>query len=113
MTIFWLGNLISMSQYQFTEQAQQDLIQIRRFTIANWGEKQSQHYLCDLEKTLQLLSEMPLMGKSCFDDLGVDVYRFPYGSHVIYYLTTPKETIVLVAVLHKSMVPSKHLEKRL
>jgi toxin ParE1/3/4 len=102
-----------MSQYQFTEQAQQDLIQIRRFTLDNWGETQSNNYLCDLDKMLQLLSEMPLMGKSCFDDLGEDVYRFPYGSHVIYYLTTPKERIVIVAVLHKSMVPRKHLEKRL
>ena len=72
-----------MSQYQFTNQAQQDLIQIRHFSLANCGEKQSIHYLRDLEKTLQLLSEMPVMGENCADDLSENVYRFPYGNHII------------------------------
>ena len=42
------GNSISMSQYQFTDQSQQDLIQIRRFTLEHWGSRQSIHYLSDL-----------------------------------------------------------------
>ena len=101
-----------MSHYKFTTQAQQDLIQIRSFTLKNWGPKQSISYLTDLKKTLQLLSEMPLMGKNCFDDLGKDIYWFLYGSHAIYYLTIP-DSIVIIAILHQSMVPENHLGNRL
>lgn len=101
-----------MSQYQFTTQAQQDLIKIRRFTLEHWGSQQSIGYLEELKKVLQLLSEMPLMGKNCSDDLGKDVYRFLYGSHAIYYLTM-SDSIIIIAILHQSMVPENHLGNRL
>ena len=52
---------------------------------------------------------MPSIGKGCFDDFGKNIYRFPFGSHIIYYLTIADEKIVVVAVLHQSMVPAKHL----
>ncbi|OCH98938.1 plasmid stabilization protein [Legionella jamestowniensis] len=100
-----------MPPYQFTTQAQQDLIQIRRFTLEHWGSKQSLSYLEELKKTLQLLSEMPLMGKNCSDDLK-DIYRFLYGSHAIYYITIP-DSILIIAILHQSMVPENHLGNRL
>lgn len=101
-----------MNQYKITVNAKEDLIHIRHFTLNNWGEKQSVNYLEHIKRTIQLLSEMPLMGKNCFDDLGKDIYRFFYGSHVIYYLVMP-DTIVIVAILHQSMVPEKHLGNRL
>jgi toxin ParE1/3/4 len=101
-----------MSQYQFTTQAQQDLIQIRRFTLEHWGTKQSISYLEGLKKTLQLLSEMPLMGKDCSDDLGKDIYRFLYGSHAVYYLTM-RDSIIIIAILHQNMVPTNHLGNQL
>lgn len=101
-----------MSRYQFTTQAQQDLIQIRCFTLENSGSKQSISYLEDLKKTLQLLSEMPLMGRNCNDDLGKDIYRFLYGTHAIYYLVM-SDAIIIIAILHQGMVPEKHLGNRL
>lgn len=101
-----------MSTYQLTPQAQQDLIQIRRFTLEHWGYKRSINYLKELKKIVQLLSEIPLMGKNCSDDLGKDIYRFLYGSHAIYYLTIPK-SIIIIAILHQSMVPENHLGNRL
>ena len=102
-----------MPQYLFTNQSKQDLIQIRRFTIERWGNEQSIHYLTDLKKTLRLLVELPSMGKDCVEDLGRNIYRFPYGSHVVYYLTMDNKKIVIVAILHQSMVPEKHLNHRL
>ncbi|MCX7115703.1 MAG: type II toxin-antitoxin system RelE/ParE family toxin [Gammaproteobacteria bacterium] len=107
-----MGNSINMPLYVLTEQSKQDLIQIRRFTVERWGNEQSINYLGELKKTLRLLSEMPAMGKSCFDDLGKSSYRFPCGSHVIYYLTMPNNKIVIVAILHQSRVPEPHLEGR-
>lgn len=99
-----------MSQFQLTSQAQNDLVSIRRFTLSQWGVAQSEHYLSDLRGALQLLSEMPLMGKSC-DDLGADVHRFLFGSHAIYYIILG-DGIMVIAILHQSMVPAHHLANR-
>lgn len=104
--------MIRMNKFQLTAQARQDLIQIRRFTLAYWGIEQSFVYLRDLKKTLQLLADMPTMGQQCID-VGENVYRFPFRSHMIYYLTTLASDIVIAAVLHQTMLPEKHLEKRL
>jgi len=101
-----------MPQYLFTEQSKQDLIQIRRFTVERWGNNQSVHYLRSLRKTLLLLSEMPSMGKDCSDDFGKNIYRFPFGSHLVYYLAIPDKKVVVVAILHQTMVPAKHFSDR-
>jgi toxin ParE1/3/4 len=101
-----------MSRYQFTSQAQQDLIQILRFTKKQWGSTQSTIYLEELKKTVTLLSSMPLMGKNCADNLGKDIYRFLFGNHTIYYCIMP-DLIIVIAILHQSMVPENHLGNRL
>ena len=108
-----MEDLISMPQYLFTDQTKCDLIQIRLFTVERWGNIQSVRYLRDLRKTLRLLSEMPSMGTACFDDLGENIYRFPFSRHVIYYQSMPNEKIVVVAILHQHMVPEKHFCNRL
>lgn len=97
-----------MSKYQFTPQTQQDLIQ----TLKHWGAKQSLSYLEEIKRTVELISEMPLMGKNCSEDLGQNIYRFLYGSHAIYYLNMP-DSIIIIAILHQSMAPEKHLDNRL
>lgn len=102
-----------MGQYFFTKYSQNDLVRLRSFTKETWGEKQSIVYLQNLRDSLQLLSDMPSMGKNCFDDLGQNIFRFPSGAHMIYYLTQTTEQIVVIAILHQSMVPSKHLGTRL
>ena len=101
-----------MSQYVLTEYSRNDLISIRRYTFQQWGSRQSAHYLDQLKKILHLLSEMPLMGKSCEDDLALDMYRFPFNSHVIYYSLLPNNSIMIVAILHQGMSPSVHLDMR-
>lgn len=102
-----------MGQYFFTKHSQQDLVQLRCFTQETWGETQSVVYLQNIRDTLQLLASMPSMGKNCFDDLGENIFRFPSGAYMIYYLTQTAEQIVVIAIFHQSMVPTKHLGSRL
>jgi len=56
---------------------------------------------------------MPSMGRNCFDDFGKNIFQFPSGAHMIYYLTKTADQIIVIAILHQSMVPSKHLDTRL
>ena len=100
--------LLQDDNYRLTPDAQSDLAEIRRFTLAQWGSKQSKKYLSELRQVLRLLSETPKMGRQR-PKLGLDVFSFPHSSHVIYYQQTGKQLVVF-AVLHKSMVPRSHLE---
>ncbi len=96
--------------YRLTPDAQTDLIEIRRFTVKQWGIAQSQKYLLELRKTLRLLAETPSLGKSR-PDVGSNVLSFPHVSHVIYYVVHEQQLIVF-GVLHKRTVPLNHLAER-
>ena len=98
--------------YKLTGEAQRDIIEIRDYTSRNWGAKQSRDYLRKLQVVLSQLAEMPGMGQHRIDDFGADVYSFPYVSHMIYYCARDTNIVVL-AVLHQSRVPTRHLGQRL
>ncbi|MEA1888878.1 MAG: type II toxin-antitoxin system RelE/ParE family toxin [Pseudomonadota bacterium] len=102
--------MISKSGYRLTPDAQEELIEIRRYTLDQWGKAQSQKYLSELRQTIKLLSETPTIGKKC-DELGAGIFSFPHASHVIYYMLYEGH-IVVFGVLHKSMVPLIHLNDR-
>ena len=99
-----------MPKYRLTQNAQSDLIEIRRFTVKQWGAEQSQKYLLNLRQTICLLCETPSLGKSRLE-VDPDVLSFPHASHVIYYVIHKKQLIVF-GVLHKHMVPLNHLLER-
>ncbi|CAM3609331.1 Toxin ParE1 [Vibrio aerogenes CECT 7868] len=99
-----------MPAYHLTPDAQADLIEIRRYTIQEWGTNQSQSYLSELRQAISLLAESPSLGKHR-TDVGTGVLSFPHGSHVIYYIKHSSH-IVVFAVLHQRMLPSHHLTQR-
>ena len=99
-----------MPNYRLTPDAQSDLLEIRQFTVGQWGAAQSQKYFLELRKTICLLSETPSLGKSR-PDVDPDVLSFPHASHVIYYVVHKKQLIVF-GVLHKRTVPLHHLAER-
>ena len=96
--------------YRLTPDAQTDLIEIRRFTVQQWGEAQSRKYLSELRATIHLLAQSPSLGKSR-TEIGPKVSSFPHASHVIYYLIH-EEQVIVFAILHKRMVPMNHLADR-
>ena len=99
-----------MLNYRLTSDAQSDLINIRNYTLEHWGRQQSQKYLTGIRQTIRLLSETPTIGKRR-PDVALDVFSFPHVSHVIYY-TLHERQLIVFGVLHKSMVPSNHLDER-
>jgi toxin ParE1/3/4 len=96
--------------YRLTPDAQSDLVEIRRFTVKQWGTAQSKKYLSKLRNTIRLLTETPSLGKSR-PEVGSNVLSFPYVSHVIYYVVHEQQLVVF-GVLPKRMVPLNHLVER-
>jgi toxin ParE1/3/4 len=99
-----------MHDIRLTPDAQSDLIEIRRFTIKQWGAAQSKKYTSELRQTIHLLTETPSLGK-CRPDVGSHVLSFTHASHVIYYVVH-EQYLVVFGVLHKRMVPLNHLAER-
>ena len=99
-----------MPAFRLTPDAQDDLIEIRRYTLQQWGAEQSKKYLREIRNTLGLLAETPALGKSR-PDVGANVHSFPQGSHIIYYVVHEQQLVVF-GVLHKRMVPLTHLNER-
>jgi toxin ParE1/3/4 len=99
-----------VSNYRLTPDAQSDLIEIRRYTLQQWGEAQSIKYLSELRQTMSLLADSPALGKER-PEVGNHVMSFPHASHVIYYVLHEKRLVVF-GVLHKRMVPINHLTDR-
>ena len=89
----------SVPNFRLTPDARDDLIEIRRYTLEQWGADQSRKYLSDLRQTIQLLTKTPSIGKSR-PDVGTNVMSFPHVSHVIYYVIHKKQLVVF-GVLHK------------
>jgi len=99
-----------MFTYKFTQDARADLLNIRKYTLKTWGKEQSAKYLHELNKTLQLLSDSPSIGIQR-TDISLTTFSFPYASHIIYY-TLDSDFLIVFAVLHKNMVPEKHITNR-
>ena len=99
-----------MSRYRLTPNAQSDLIEIRRFTVKQWGIAQSKKYLSELRQTIQLLAGNSSLGK-IRPEIGEEIFSFPHGSHIIYYVVHERQLVVF-GVLHKCMVPVNQLDSR-
>lgn len=99
-----------MTGYRLTQDAQSDLIEIRRYTLKQWGAAQSQKYLSELRKIICLLAKTPILGKAR-PEVGLNILSFPYVSHLIYYVVHEQQLVVF-DVLHKHMVPLNHVVKR-
>ena len=98
-----------MTLYRLTPDAQSDLIEIRRFTVKQWGIVQSKKYLSELRQTIQLLAVNSSLGKTR-PEIGEGVFSFPHASHIIYYVIH-KRQLVVFGVLHKRMVPMNPLDR--
>ena len=96
-----------MATYRFTGKARQDLVDIIAYTQSHWGQPQAKAYITNLQSTCQLLADNPEIGRKC-DEIAANVLSHPVKSHIIYYLRQDCN-IVIVRILHKGMLPSKHL----
>lgn len=89
------------NSYRVTPRAQQDLINIGRYTLEMWGKKQRNLYLRAIEQRFRLIADNPYMGRHR-PDVKEGYYSFPQGSHVIFYLIHDNG-IDIIGVPHQRM----------
>ena len=96
-----------MSGYRLSEETQNDLKEISRYTQENWGKKQAKHYLVELAAGFEKLAGSPKLGKAR-EEIEKGLRSFPVARHIIFY-RTGTECIEIARVLHTSMDIKRHL----
>ncbi len=96
--------------FQVRQAADNDLLNIFIYGCEQFGTDTAEAYIYRLEAGIQQLTEHPKSGRS-IEQIMAGVRALPVVSHVIYYQITDA-TIDIIRVLHKSMLPEKHLTER-
>lgn len=96
-----------MPGYRLSEEAQNDLKEISRYTQENWGNKQAKYYLIELAAGFESLTQSPKLGKER-EEIEKGLRSFPVARHIIFYRIGP-ECIEVARVLHVSMDIKRYL----
>ena len=97
-----------MPRYRFSEEAQNDLRKITRYTQENWGNKQAKRYLVELAAGFENIARSPKLGKAR-DEIEKGIRSFPVARHIVFYRAVT-ECIEIARVLHSSMDIKRHLK---
>lgn len=87
--------------FRLRPKADDDLVAIYQFTVLQWGARQAEDYIRELNLAFQTLAENNRIGRDC-DHVRSELRAHTVGSHVIFYKPTVYGAAV-VRVLHKSM----------
>ena len=96
-----------MSRYVLSPAAQQSFKQIHKYSLENFGKRQTVLYLKKLRDRMQYLADSTARGK-VRNDIKAGYYSHFEGSHTIYYRIRDTH-IDIIDVLHQSMEPAQHL----
>jgi toxin ParE1/3/4 len=96
-----------MSGYRLSEEVQNDLREILRYTRENWGNKQAKHYLVELAAGFENIARSPKLGKAR-EEVEKGLRSFSVARHIIFY-RTGTECVEVARVLHTSVDIKRHL----
>ena len=92
--------------YKLSKLAAQDFAAIFEYTLLNFGEKQAEKYLAQLEDIFNLLVASPKIGMECGEYIA-GIRRHYHQNHAIYYFEQ-SQRVLIVRILHKKMEPTLH-----
>ena len=87
--------------------AKQDLVDIHRYTVENWGDSQAVRYTTGLKQAVQDVLRARAKG-AVRPELGEGLRSVHCEKHVIFYRQRDN-TIQIVRVLHGRQDPARHL----
>lgn len=99
-----------MSRFRVTPRAQRDLDAITDYSLATWGERQTEKYLTELEQRFRWLAQHQNAGRPR-DELGEGYRSYPHGAHVIFYLIESSD-VAIIGVPHGAMDVEAYFETR-
>jgi toxin ParE1/3/4 len=95
------------ARYTLSPRAPRDLDEIWTYTGGRWGIDQAELYTRRIAHDIRTVAETPTIGRGC-PDIRAGYYKYPTGSHVLFYHRTA-EGIDVVRILHKRMDVRRHV----
>ncbi len=92
---------------KLTPRAQQDFVDILRYTGETWGQAQLLIYRDKIKDALTAIAENPAIGQS-HDDLPATHSAYLIGTHIIVYRLLG-DSIGIVRILHQRMSVARHI----
>ena len=97
------------NSYTKSKLADKDILHITKRSLEDFGEKQTDKYMNGLEETLIMLAGTPDRGRVFTHGITkISYFFYRYTSHIVYYRQR-KNDIFITRILHKKMLPEKHL----
>ena len=91
------------AEYCLSVAAQQQLIDIYRYTLNQWGEAQANRYLADLYTRFQSIADGEVRGRLIQPEYGVAGYYTRCGKHFVYWKTLGDGQVGIAEILHEQM----------
>lgn len=101
-----------MQPYELTPSAEEDLKDIARYTLKQWGKNQSLHYAGLLERRFLEIADRSCFSRS-FSERYSQIQVTRCEHHYIFYIYPEGKRPCIIAVLHERMDKLTKLENRL
>lgn len=101
-----------MLPYRLTLSAEEDLKEVVKYTIRNWGKQQAENYAKLLEAALHKIASGKAISRT-FSETYPEVHVTKCEHHYIFYLFREDNVPVILAVLHERMDFISRLKERL
>lgn len=101
-----------MRPYNLSAAAENDLLEIARYTLNTWGKEAFERYRIGLKNTFLNIAknEIPkLTFPTTFPDLLVSKYKY----HYIFYIAKNRTTPVIIGIIHEKRDIVSQLNERL
>lgn len=96
-----------MRELRVSRRADDDLVDIARFTTAEFGVDRARNYRDQFAACFASLCDNPMLGRSA-DEIAPGLRRIRQQAHVVFYM--PDEThVLIVRVLHHRMDFKRHI----
>lgn len=94
--------------FRVTPRAFEDLKNIGRYTLGQWGRQQRDAYLRGLDARFAWLAKQPMLGRQR-DEIAPGYRSYRHESHIIFYLIRDGG-IDIIGVPHQAMDIPRHLD---
>lgn len=99
-----------MGEFTISPKALADLEDIYEYGLDRYGIERADRYQGEMFRSFQLLADFPGIAGQPITVQRQDVFRFPFGSHVIIFTTT-RTGIRVARVFHESSVWQRRLQR--
>jgi toxin ParE1/3/4 len=97
-----------MADYQLSVAAQNDLVEITKYTALNFGTRQAIKYTDQIYDAARLIAESPRLGRLFPTTQRPTLRRYNVGSHSLFY-QPEDQGVLIVRLLHQAMDFDQHL----